>query len=438
MAGKRGLIMGVANERSIAWGIAQALHAAGAELAFTYQGAAFGKRVLPMVEKLGSKIVEEADVENEESLDRLFARLKKDWGRLDFVVHAIAFSDKEELKGRYVDTTKANFQRSLTISCYSFTEIARRALPLMTEGGSLITLTYEGAVRVMPSYNVMGVAKAAPRGERALSGGRSRPAGRAGQRPVAGPMRTLAGAVIGSARYVYRVSREASPLRRNIELTDVGGAALYLLSDLSAGVTGTVHYVDAGYHAIGMPPAGANGQKRRIVPDFSRRRYPSSWRAHRLRGRARGQPHLDALAPTRVADSIAKDAVALVARLAGDIELAGEQAADRRRDLEVDVRRAAGIGDRLQRAEAVAAVGLRQHAAIALEGRVAPLAAGLARMIVETLRVALPDLDQRALDRPAVEIEHAALEMKHRAHRLRRLAAHLDEIVVHVGGKGVG
>jgi enoyl-[acyl-carrier protein] reductase I len=158
MAGKRGLVMGVANDRSIAWGIASALHQAGAELAFTYQGAAFGKRVLPMVEKLGSKIVEEADVENEESLDRLFTRLKGEWGRLDFVVHAIAFSDKEELKGRYVDTTKANFQRSLTISCYSFTEIARRALPLMTDGGSLLTLTYEGAVRVMPSYNVMDVA----------------------------------------------------------------------------------------------------------------------------------------------------------------------------------------------------------------------------------------------------------------------------------------
>ena len=147
MAGKRGLIMGVANERSIAWGIAQALHGAGAELAFTYQGGAFGKRVLPMVEKLGSKIVQEADVENEQSLQSLFARLQKEWGRLDFVVHAIAFSDKEELKGRYVDTSRANFQRSLTISCYSFTEIARRALPLMTEGGSLITLTYEGASR---------------------------------------------------------------------------------------------------------------------------------------------------------------------------------------------------------------------------------------------------------------------------------------------------
>jgi enoyl-[acyl-carrier protein] reductase I len=257
MAGKRGLIMGVANERSIAWGIAQALHQAGAELAFTYQGGAFGKRVLPMVEKLGSKIVEEADVENEESLDRLFARLKKDWGRIDFVVHAIAFSDKEELKGRYVDTSKANFQRSLTISCFSFTDIARRALPLMTEGGSLITLTYEGAVRVMPSYNVMGVAKAALEASVRYLAADLGPQGVRVNALSAGPMRTLAGAVIGSARYVYRVSREASPLRRNIELTDVGGAALYYLSDLSAGVTGTVHYVDAGYHAVGMPPQGS-------------------------------------------------------------------------------------------------------------------------------------------------------------------------------------
>ena len=259
MAGKQGLIMGVANERSIAWGIAQALHAAGAEMAFTYQGAAFGKRVLPMVEKLGCRIVEEADVENEQTLDRLFARLKTDWGRLDFVVHAIAFSDKEELKGRYVDTTKANFQRSLTISCYSFTEIARRALPLMTEGGSLITLTYEGASRVMPSYNVMGVAKAALEASVRYLAADLGPQGVRVNALSAGPMRTLAGAVIGSARYVYRLSREASPLRRNIELTDVGGAALYLLSDLSAGVTGTVHYVDAGYHAIGMPPSSGNG-----------------------------------------------------------------------------------------------------------------------------------------------------------------------------------
>jgi enoyl-[acyl-carrier protein] reductase I len=257
MAGKRGLVMGVANERSIAWGIAQALHGAGAELAFTYQGAAFGKRVLPMVEKLGSKIVQEADVENEQSLDALFERLKSEWGRLDFVVHAIAFSDKEELKGRYVDTTKANFQRSLTISCYSFTEIARRALPLMTEGGSLITLTYEGATRVMPSYNVMGIAKAALEASVRYLAADLGPQGVRVNAISAGPMRTLAGAVIGGARYVYRVSREASPLRRNVELTDVGGAALYYLSDLSAGVTGTVHFVDAGYHAIGLPHDGS-------------------------------------------------------------------------------------------------------------------------------------------------------------------------------------
>ena len=260
MAGKRGLIMGVANERSIAWGIAQALHAAGAELAFTFQGAAFGKRVLPMVEKIGCKIVVEADVENDDSLDALFARLKKDWGKIDFVVHAIAFSDKEELKGRYVDTTRANFQRSLTISCYSFTEIARRALPLMTDGGSLLTLTYEGASRVMPSYNVMGIAKAALEASVRYLAADLGPQGVRVNAISAGPMRTLAGAVIGSARYVYRLSREASPLRRNIELTDVGGAALYYLSDLAAGVTGTVHYVDAGYHVMGMPPQGTNGE----------------------------------------------------------------------------------------------------------------------------------------------------------------------------------
>lgn len=259
MAGKRGLIMGVANDRSIAWGIAQALHAAGAEMAFTYQGAAFGKRVLPMVQKLGSTIVVEADVEDEASLDKLFERLEAEWGRLDFVVHAIAFSDKEELKGRYVDTSKANFQRSLAISCYSFTELARRALPLMADGGSLITLTYEGSVRVMPSYNVMGIAKAALEASVRYLAADLGPQGVRVNAISAGPMRTLAGAVIGSGRYVYRMSREASPLRRNIELTDIGGAALYYLSDLSAGVTGTIHYVDAGYHAIGMPPADATG-----------------------------------------------------------------------------------------------------------------------------------------------------------------------------------
>jgi len=268
MTGKRGLIMGVANERSIAWGIAQALHAAGAELAFTYQGAAFGKRVIPMVEKLGSKIVVEADVENEQSLQALFSRLQRDWGKLDFVVHAIAFSDKEELKGRYVDTTKANFQRSLTISCYSFTEIARLALPLMSDGGSLITLTYEGATRVMPSYNVMGVAKAALEASVRYLAADLGPQGVRVNALSAGPMRTLAGAVIGGARYVYRVSREASPLRRNVELTDVGGAALYLLSDLSAGVTGTVHYVDAGYHAVGMINTSSAKQISELLANF--------------------------------------------------------------------------------------------------------------------------------------------------------------------------
>jgi len=257
MAGKRGLIMGVANDRSIAWGITQALHAAGAEMAFTYQGSAFGKRVLPMVQKLGSKVVVEADVEDEASLDRLFETLKKEWGRLDFVVHAIAFSDKDELKGRYVDTTKANFQRSLTISCYSFTEIARRALPLMTEGGSMITLTYEGSTRVMPSYNVMGVAKAALEASVRYLAADLGPQGVRVNAISPGPMRTLAGAVIGGARYVYRVSRDAAPLRRNVELSDVGGAALYYLSDLSAGVTGTVHFVDSGYHAIGLPHDGS-------------------------------------------------------------------------------------------------------------------------------------------------------------------------------------
>ncbi len=261
MAGKRGLILGVANDRSIAWGIAKALHAAGAELAFTYQGAAFGKRVLPMVEKLGSKIIQEADVENDASLDALFARLKREWGRIDFVVHAIAFSDKDELKGRYVDTTKANFQKSLTISCFSFTDVARRALPMMSDGGSLITLTYEGAVRVMPSYNVMGVAKAALEASVRYLAADLGPQGVRVNAISAGPMRTLAGAVIGSGRYVYRMSREASPLRRNVELSDIGGAALYYLSDLSAGVTGTIHYVDSGYHVVGMPPSaeGHNG-----------------------------------------------------------------------------------------------------------------------------------------------------------------------------------
>ena len=257
MAGKRGLIMGVANERSIAWGISQALHAAGAEMAFTYQGAAFGKRVLPMVEKLGAKMIQDVDVENEESLRPAVRAPEEGMGpaRLRGPRHRLLRQGRAEGPLRRHEPS-ANFQRSLTISCYSFTEIARLALPLMTEGGSLITLTYEGATRVMPSYNVMGVAKAALEASVRYLAADLGPQGVRVNAISAGPMRTLAGAVIGGARYVYRVSREASPLRRNVELTDLGGAALYYLSDLSAGVTGTVHFVDAGYHAIGLPPDG--------------------------------------------------------------------------------------------------------------------------------------------------------------------------------------
>ena len=257
MQDKRGLIMGVANDHSIAWGIARALAAHDAKLAFTFQGEALGKRVKPLATSVGADLVLPCDVEDLASVDAVFAELSRAWGGIDFLVHAIAFSDKEELKGRYVDTTKANFQRSLSISCYSFTEIARLALPLMTQGGSLLTLTYEGATRVMPSYNVMGVAKAALEASVRYLAADLGPQGVRVNAISAGPMRTLAGAVIGGARYVYRVSREASPLRRNVELTDVGGAALYFLSDLSAGVTGTVHFVDAGYHAIGLPHDGS-------------------------------------------------------------------------------------------------------------------------------------------------------------------------------------
>ena len=260
MAGKRGLVMGVANDHSIAWGIARTLHAHGAELAFTYQGQAFKERVEPLAASVGSRFLLPCDVENEASLDALFDTLQKEWGKLDFLVHAIAYSDKEELKGQYIDTTRANFARTMVISCYSLTDLARRAKPLMTDGGSIITLTYSGAERVMPNYNVMGVAKAA------LESSVRYLAVDLGAHNIrinaisAGPMRTLAGSAIGSARYVYKFSRDNSPLKRNISLDDVGGSALYLLSGLSNGVTGEVHHVDSGYHAVGMPmPATANG-----------------------------------------------------------------------------------------------------------------------------------------------------------------------------------
>jgi enoyl-[acyl-carrier protein] reductase I len=253
MAGKRGLIMGVANDHSIAWGIARAVQAQGARLAFTYQGEAVGKRVKPLAASVGSSLVLPADVTDEPSLDALFAALGTEWGSLDFVVHAIAYSDKRELKGRYVDTSRENFRQSLDVSCFSFTDIARRASALMPQGGSLLTLSYAGAERVMPNYNVMGVAKAALEASvRYLAADLGRDGIRVNALS-AGPMRTLAGSAIADARTVFRWNRIASPLHRNMELDDVGGAALYLLSDLSAGVTGEIHHVDGGYNIIGMP-----------------------------------------------------------------------------------------------------------------------------------------------------------------------------------------
>ena len=253
MAGKRGLILGVANDHSIAWGVARRLAAHGAELAFTYQDEAFRKRVEPLAVGLGSEIVMPADVSDPASLDALFGELDAKWGRLDFVVHAIAYSDKAELRGRYVDTTRENFSNTLHISCFSFTDLARRAAAMMDDGGSLITLTYLGATRVMPSYNVMGIAKAAlETSVRYLAVD----LGKDGIRVngiSAGPMRTLAGSAIADARYVWHFNQDNAPLKRNVSLDEVGNAGLYLLSDLSAGVTGEIMHVDAGFHAIGIP-----------------------------------------------------------------------------------------------------------------------------------------------------------------------------------------
>jgi enoyl-[acyl-carrier protein] reductase I len=254
MAGKRGLVMGVANDHSIAWGIAQTLAVQGAEIAFTYQGEAQKKRLTPLAASVGSEFIMPGDVESDEQLDAAFAMLEKQWGTIDFLVHAIAFSDREELKGRYVDTSRANFARSLDISCYSFTAVAQRAARLMPNGGSLVTLTYLGAQRVMPNYNVMGVAKAALEASvRYLAAD----LGKDGIRVnaiSAGPMRTLAGAAVGDARMVFKWNKSHSPLKRTVELGHVGGAALYLLSELSGGVTGEVHFVDAGFNIVGMPP----------------------------------------------------------------------------------------------------------------------------------------------------------------------------------------
>lgn len=253
MKGKRGLVMGVANEKSIAWGMAKTLAENGAELAFTYQGDAFGKRVKPLAESVGSNIVIDCDVSNESDLDNLFAALKQEWGSFDFIIHAIAFSDKEELKGRYVDTSLDNFLNSMHISCYSFTSIMRRAAEMMNEGGSAVTLSYYGAEKAMPNYNVMGVAKAALEASvRYLAAD----LGNDGIRVnaiSAGPMRTLAGAVIGNARTTFKYNTVTAPLQRPVELDELGGAGLYLLSELSGAVTGEVHYVDCGFNAVGMP-----------------------------------------------------------------------------------------------------------------------------------------------------------------------------------------
>ncbi len=253
MQGKRGLIMGVANANSIAWGIAEAVAKQGAELAFTYQGEALGKRVRPLAESVGSKHVLPCDVEDLASLDAAFATLARDWGRLDFLVHAIGFSDRNELKGRYADTSRENFSRTMVISCFSFTEAAKRAAAMMGPGGSMITLTYGGSQRVMPNYNVMGLAKAALEASVRYLAADFGPAGIRVNALSPGPVRTLAGAGIADARAMYSFMQAHAPLRKSVSQQEIGGSALYFLSDLSAGVTGEVHHIDAGYNIISMP-----------------------------------------------------------------------------------------------------------------------------------------------------------------------------------------
>lgn len=253
MRGKRGLIMGVANDHSIAWGIAKALHAEGAELAFTYQGEAFGRRVKPLVESVGSDLLIPCDVEDLTSVDGVFESLNERWGSLDFLVHAIAFSDKNELKGQYAATSRQNFTRTMVISCFSFTEIASRAARMMPDGGALLTLTYGGSTRVMPNYNVMGVAKAALEASVRYLAGDFGAQGIRVNAISAGPVRTLAGAGVADARLMFDFQEKNCPLQRNVTIEDVGGSALYLLSDLSRGVTGEIHFADSGYNILSMP-----------------------------------------------------------------------------------------------------------------------------------------------------------------------------------------
>lgn len=252
MTGKRGLIMGVANERSIAWGIAKALHAEGAELAFSYQGDAFGKRLEPLAASIGAEVMVDVDVNNDESMDACFAKLKDEWGTLDFVVHAIAYSDKNELTGRFINTTRANFKNSLTISCYSFIDVAKRASELMPGGGTLLTLTYQGSNRVTPFYNVMGVAKAALESSVRYLANDLGPQGIRVNAISPGPMKTLAGAAIGGARKTFKTTEANAPMRSNATLEAVGGTAVYLASDYGACTTGEIVMVDGGFHVLSM------------------------------------------------------------------------------------------------------------------------------------------------------------------------------------------
>lgn len=252
LSGKRGLIMGVANERSIAWGIAREMSKNGAEIAFTYQGESFGKRLKPLAESIGSELMIDVDVQNDNSLNTAFSKIQEKWGKLDFLVHAIAFSDKSELTGRFSDTSRKNFQNSLDISCYSLIEVARRAMPLMPDGGTILTLTYGGSTRVTPFYNVMGVAKAALESSVRYLANDLGPQKIRVNAISPGPMRTLAGAAIGGARKTFRTTEQNAPLRSNATLESVGGTAVYLSSDYGADTTGEIIRVDGGYHILGM------------------------------------------------------------------------------------------------------------------------------------------------------------------------------------------
>jgi enoyl-[acyl-carrier protein] reductase I len=253
LAGKRGLVMGVANDRSIAWGIARVLAAQGAKLAFTYQGDAFGRRAIPLAKSVNSEIIESCDVSDLKTVDAVFEQIKKTWGSIDFVVHALAFSDRRELSGRYADTTRDNFVNTMVISCFSFTEIAKRAADLMPNGGSLLTLSYGGSTRWVPSYNVMGVTKAALEASVRYLAADLGPQNIRVNALSAGVMRTLAGAGVSDARVIFNYQRDHAPLRRTPTLDEIGGAALYLLSPLAGAVTGEVHFVDCGYNMVAMP-----------------------------------------------------------------------------------------------------------------------------------------------------------------------------------------